>query len=71
MATKPTVKKKQKNGNLTKNGKPKYKSLSVVQLQKLVESISKPKEWAKVMREICRKDGITLKLLPSNCGKSN
>jgi hypothetical protein len=35
MATKPTVK-KQKNGNLTKNGKPKVKSLSQAQLTDLI-----------------------------------
>ena len=67
MATKPTAV-KQRNGNLTKNGRPKYKSLSVAQLEKLLESTSKPKLWAKIMREIYRKDGNTLWSIEGKAG---
>ncbi len=41
MATKPTVK-KAKNGNLTKNGKPKLKAMSEAQLVDAVNKNSSP-----------------------------
>lgn len=67
MATKPTASKKQKNGNLTRNGKPKLKSLSVAQIEKLIEQGTQKnatskigKAMAKLKVALCNKSKVQL-----------
>jgi len=65
MATKPNTVKKQKNGNITRNGKPKLKSLSVAQIEKLIEQGTQKnatskigRAMAKLKNALCRKAAI-------------
>jgi hypothetical protein len=65
MATKPTTTKKQKNGNITRNGKPKLKSLSSAQIEKLIEQGTQKnatskigRAMAKLKNALCRKAAI-------------
>lgn len=59
MATKPTAAKKVRNGNLTRNGKPKLKSLSLKQIRELIQRGS-PKnatsKIGKVIAKLCRQE---------------
>lgn len=67
MATKPTTGKKQKNGNITRNGKPKLKSLSVAQIQKLIDQGTQKnvtskigKQMARLKNALCNKSPVQL-----------
>lgn len=67
MATKPNTVKKQKNGNLTRNGKPKLKSLSFAQIQKLIDQGTQKnatskigKKMAKLKSALCSKSPVQL-----------
>ena len=58
MATKPTVK-KQKNGNLTRNGKPKIKSLALEQVRELIKRGAQKNvtsKLGKVVAKLCRQE---------------
>jgi hypothetical protein len=54
MATKPNTVKKQKNGNITRNGKPKLKSLSVAQIQKLIDQGTQKNATSKIGKKMAR-----------------
>jgi len=54
MATKPNTVKKQKNGNLTRNGKPKLKSLSVAQIQKLIYQGTQKNATSKIGKKMAK-----------------
>lgn len=67
MATKPNTVKKQKNGNLTRNGKPKLKALSIAQIQKLIDQGTQKnvtskigKQMAKLKNALCNKSQVKL-----------
>jgi hypothetical protein len=62
MATKPTTTKKQKNGNITRNGKPKLKSLSVAQIERLIEQSPSKNVTSKIGRTMAKlKNALCMK----------
>ena len=65
MATKPNTTKKQKNGNLTRNGKPKLKSLSGPQIQKLIDQGTQKNATSKIGKKMAKlKSALCAKFKP-------